>query len=106
MFTKEDREKWEPDALADFDMRHAAGGPYDDVDVKNAFIRGCRRGYSKKTAEKVTSELLSVDALQKEVSEAVWLLNEIMDKTGHQVFVPFDRLRAFLSKYQDKETSV
>ena len=25
----------------DFEIRHAGGGPFDEIDVKNAFIRGC-----------------------------------------------------------------
>jgi len=42
-------------AQEDFDIRHAGGGPFDEIDVKNSFVRGymkCLKEINKHNANK------------------------------------------------------
>jgi hypothetical protein len=42
-------------AQEDFDIRHAGGGPFDEIDVKNSFVRGymkCLKENNKQNANK------------------------------------------------------
>lgn len=75
MFTESEREKWFKFASDDFEIRHAAGGPFDEIDIRNAFIRGCIKGYAAKTAEKITTELLSVEAKDQRIAELESILS-------------------------------